>query len=72
MHDEQPRAGTVRPPPRIALAVRELIARDGEPAAAVRLGMSRGAALRVAARLPARRGTIIAAAHALGIEVDCG
>jgi len=64
------RPGTVRPPPRLAIAVRELIDRDGAPSTAARLGLSRGATLAIAARLPARRGTIVAAAHALEIEID--
>jgi hypothetical protein len=71
MHARTPtRAGTVRPPPRIALAVRDLIEQHGEPAAATRLGIGRTAVVRIAARLPARRGTVTQAAHALGFLID--
>jgi hypothetical protein len=64
------RAGTVAPPPRLAIAVRAMLARDGEAATIARIGIARETALRIASRLPCRRGSILVAAQALGIEVD--
>lgn len=52
----------VRPPPRRAIAVRELIASEGAPEASARLAIS--------ARLPARRGPILLAARALGMALE--
>jgi hypothetical protein len=66
------RAGTVAPPQRVAAAVREIIARDGERVAIERLQIDRATALRIASRLPCRRGSILVAARALGIDLDGG
>jgi hypothetical protein len=74
-NDEQrrrARAGTVQAPPRIAVAVRDVLARDGERAATERLHLSPETATRIAARLPVRRGSVLVAARALGMEVDDG
>jgi len=62
-------AGTVAPPPRVAIAVRNLIGRCGEQATAERLGVSRATVARLAGRLTCRRGSVFMAARALGIEV---
>ena len=64
------KTGSVAPPARLAIAVRELLARDGERETLVRLGIGRETALRIASRLPCRRGSILVAARALGMEVD--
>ena len=63
------RIGTLKPPPRVGLAVRAMLAREGEAATVQRLQVSRETALRLAALLPCRRGSILVAARALGIEV---
>jgi hypothetical protein len=63
------RAGSVAPPPRVALAVRALLEAEGEVEAAARLGISRATLVRIAGRMTCRRGSILAAATALGLEV---
>jgi hypothetical protein len=70
MSIEHHRAGTVTAPPRVALAVRDLISRIGGPATGAALSMSRETALRIASRTPCRRGSVLQAARALGIEID--
>lgn len=60
------------PPPKVAIAVRELIERYGEPWAVERLGVSRSTVIRLAGRLPCRRGSILMAARALEIDLAGG
>ena len=70
-HETRRRAtGTYPPPPRLALAVRDLIATIGEVAATRQLGVSRSTALRLAMRMPVRRGSTALAAAALGLGLD--
>ena len=57
------------PPPWLAAQAHAMIVRLGEPVAAERLGVGRGAVTRLAARLPVRRGTIECALKTLGVEV---
>jgi uncharacterized membrane protein len=60
----------VSPPVRIALAVREALARDGAATTAARLGISAQTATKIAARLPVRESSIVCAAHRLGLNLD--
>ena len=62
--------GTVAPPPRVEMAVRDLIERYGEPWAVERLGVGRSTVARLAGRLPCRRGSILMAARALGMDLE--
>jgi hypothetical protein len=61
--------GTVFPPPYVALAMREAIAREGEGALASRMGIGRTTVARIAGRLTCRRGSILLAANWLGIDL---
>jgi len=63
-------AGSIAPPPRLALAVRALIDRDGEVATAERLSLGRTTVARIAGRLKCRRGSILMAARALDIDLE--
>lgn len=67
--NRQRRTGTVAPPIRVALAMREAIAREGEGALAARFGIGRTTVARIAGRLTCRRGSILLAAHYLGIDL---
>jgi hypothetical protein len=62
----------IAPPARLALAIRELIGREGEPATAARLGLGRPTIVRLAGRMTCRWGSILQAALALGINLDGG
>lgn len=52
------------------MAVRDLIERYGEPWAVERLGVGRSTVARLAGRLPCRRGSILMAARALGMDLE--
>lgn len=71
-NDTRRASGTVAPPPRIAIAVREMLLGRGGLETAAHLGVSRSTAERIAGRLPCRRGSILLAARALGMELDDG
>ena len=62
-------AGTVTPPPSVAIAVRELIDRHGDRDTAARLGVSRATVARLAGSLTCRRGSVFLAARPLGIDL---
>jgi hypothetical protein len=51
------------------MAVRALIELEGETGAMTRLKLSRSSVVRLAGRLTCRRGTVVAAALALGITL---
>lgn len=64
------RAQGIAPPPRLATKLRELITQEGESALALRLGLGRPTLARLAGRLTCRRGSILQAAQALGMELE--
>jgi len=67
--DRRP-SGALAPPPRVALAVRGMIDRLGETEAVRTLGVSRNTVVRIAGRLPCRRGSILFVATRLGIDLE--
>ena len=64
--------GGVAPPPAEATTVRKIIEEHGEPYTAHRLGIGRSTIIRLAGGMTCRRGSILMAAHALGIQIDGG
>jgi hypothetical protein len=64
------RSAGVLPPPRVSIAVRDLVISIGDVAAAAKLGLNRTTVVRVAGRMPCHRGTVLLAARALGIDLD--
>jgi hypothetical protein len=63
-------SGSVLPPARVALAVREAVIADGARATSTRLGLSTATMNRIAGRLPAHRASIALAAQRLGIDLE--
>jgi hypothetical protein len=59
------------PRPELATAVHRMVSADGAVRAAAALGVAREAAVRIAAGLPVRRGTLLLAEQAL-VRLACG
>jgi len=64
------KTGSVIPPTRLALAVRDSIVSQGSRVAAERLSLSDSTAARIAGRLPCHRASIELAARRLGIDLE--
>jgi len=65
------RSGLVTAPPHVRAAMHAALVRDGVRAASA-LGIGESTAARIACGLAVRRGSVLVAARALGLEVDDG
>jgi len=61
--------GSMVPPLALRSAMRETIWEHGEERSAAKLGLSRSTVRRIAAGQTCRRGSLLLAAHTLGIDV---